>query len=116
MGLDASVFRLSKRAAISPVKIDYEFKQEEVYYWRKFWALQYWMRNLYKKKGGTEKDFNNDYVQLTEEDLDRLKEDCKDFDLSEVLFEQDLENLPEVIEKLKANIDSEHCVYYWCSY
>lgn len=50
----------------------FENEPEELYYWRKHNALQGWMENLYRKKGGQD-EFNCVDLPLTLEDLDELE-------------------------------------------
>ena len=45
---------------------------EELAYWRKYGALQGWMQNLWRTKGGTG-EFNCEQVELTVADLDQLQ-------------------------------------------
>lgn len=49
-------------------------ESEEIYYWRKHPNLHGWMEQLYRSKGGKE-EFNCVNVMLTNEDLEKLKED-----------------------------------------
>lgn len=67
MGLDQSLYivDMSKEDATP---------RYEIMYFRKFNALQGWMEDLYRSKGGTE-EFNCVAVELTGEDLNRLYDD-----------------------------------------
>ena len=64
MGLDMMAY--SKARATSKTT-------RELSAWRKHPNLHGWMEQLYREKGGTEKDFNCVEVELTLEDLDRLE-------------------------------------------
>lgn len=116
MGLDACMYKVSPEDAVSCIAVKNDDNFEEICYWRKFWALHAWMEFLYLKKGGTDRSFNCKYVQLTEEDLNKLKKECKDFDKSEILFEGDLEDLPSIIDIAKEEIKKGNCVYYYGDY
>ena len=119
MGLDANLYRAPKKYEDVPFIIpndsfsDSEF--EEFHYWRKFWPLQYWMERLYQKKGGTE-EFNCVYLQLTKDDLNQLKKDCKYFDKEASMFPEDSKKLRLVLDRARKIIDNGECVFYWCWY
>lgn len=53
-----------------------EKEVEDLHYWRKHNALHRWFENLYRKKGGIE-EFNCESVELTIEDLDMLQFDIE---------------------------------------
>jgi hypothetical protein len=78
MGLDQYAF------IVYPVSehevIEEDKNHEDIAYWRKHNRLQGWMENLYRIKGGTE-TFNCVDLELTLEDLDKLEEDVKSFNL-----------------------------------
>ncbi len=74
MGLDQFAYVTKTEP---PASVDFEeninFKEFiEIYYWRKDYYLQYWMCDLYIKKGGVN-DFNCNMLLLTLEDIDELK-------------------------------------------
>jgi hypothetical protein len=81
MGLDMYAWRVAKEDAISDFEIakneDGASKIDELFYWRKHHDLHGWMENLYRSKGGTDRDFNCSAVRLTLEDLDKLEKDIK---------------------------------------
>ena len=54
---------------------------EEIGYFRKHHDLQGWMHNLYNSKGGTDREFNCNKVELTLDDIDQLEKDIKNDDL-----------------------------------
>lgn len=77
MGLDMYSYAIPQKDAghnDTDVKIPEGIQREEIFYWRKHHDLHGWMENLYREKGGN-KEFNCTNVRLTEEDLDRLKND-----------------------------------------
>jgi hypothetical protein len=63
MGLDAFLFIVNNETNES----------EELTCFRKFNALQGFMEDLYREKGGTEEDFNCIPLELTDEDLMELE-------------------------------------------
>jgi len=75
MGLDMNAYKTKFQP---DSQIDFRVPQdeetEELYYWRKHPNLHGWMNALYESKGGKE-EFNCVNVQLTLEDLEKLKED-----------------------------------------
>lgn len=75
MGLDQYAFAreiVKSDDEEEPVDID-------IAQWRKHNRLQGWMENLYRDKHpDSEKEFNCQEVELTEEDLDRLESDIND--------------------------------------
>lgn len=75
MGLDMYAYTLD-RTPQHPV----DFKgndAQELHYWRKHPNLHGWMEELYRAKGGTDREFNCATVQLTAADLDRLEQDVR---------------------------------------
>ena len=82
MGLDMNVYIVPKEAKISGVEVDKkQFNNfTHLWYWRKHHDLHGWMDQLYIKKGG-QHEFNCEYVELTNEDLDQLERDIKEFNL-----------------------------------
>lgn len=46
-------------------------------YWRKFYALQEYMSNMYFSRGGESTSFNCVYMKFLSEDLDFLEEEAK---------------------------------------
>ena len=126
MGLDQSVYavRLFKEfpdfvpsgEALFPYEMDY---------WSKCWSLQHWMKNLYREKGGTEKDFNGVYLRLTMQDLERLDRDSSTYEFYEyhstsrtTKDEKRIEygHLKEFISGAKENINRGYAIYYYSSW
>jgi len=71
MGLD--MYAGTTTEDIAAVDFDKPNDAEEFFYWRKHPNLHGWMEALYKKKGGTEPDFNLVPVRLDSSDLDLLE-------------------------------------------
>ena len=104
---------------------DKEGNQIDLQYWRKHNALQGWMENLYRYKGGKE-SFNCVAIQLTSGDLDRLEEDVclrqlpvttgffygADTSQDDYNFDRDLEFIAKAREKDKEG----YRVYYSSSW
>lgn len=77
MGLDMYAYEVSPSMIVD----DFKFKEDkftkaiELKYWRKNRHLHNWMEALYRKKGGTDTDFNCIPLRLTLEDLNDLEKD-----------------------------------------
>ena len=52
----------------------HEHGMHELWYWRKHHDLHGWMHHLYNAKNGSSKQFNCNYVRLTEKDLQALED------------------------------------------
>lgn len=82
MGLDQFAFKTKIKTSR---EVDFQSEVadigEEIHYWRKHPNLHGWMERLYRKKGGTDEEFNCVPVKLTQEDIDRLAEDIIDGNL-----------------------------------
>jgi len=56
---------------------DVDFEQpeaaEDLHEWRKHDPLHEWMEILYMEKGGTDVDFNDSFLKLDSDDLDRME-------------------------------------------
>ena len=102
MGLDGYLIKVKKELVIDDFTIskkdDSSDDEDEngiddnistdICYWRKNYEVQEWMMNLYHKKGG-KKEFNCEYIRITEEDLDNLVEyekNNKDFNIIGLQF------------------------------
>ena len=58
--------------------VDFDAGQHaQLHYWRKHPNLHGWMEELYRAKGGADREFNCATVQLTAADIDRLEEDVR---------------------------------------
>ena len=77
MGLDSHCYAVRLEDVID----DFSFKQGtdslEVMYWRKHFPIHRWATRLFKRKGGdtSQHQFNCEYVRITLEDLEFLKDD-----------------------------------------
>lgn len=124
MGLDMYAFkRLPGKSEVSEAdpygEEDWEDreKQEELFYWRKHPDLHGWMENLYRENGG-EEEFNCVNLELTSDDLKRLKRDIKNDNLphTEGFFfgksSDKKENDLEFIKKAEEAIEDGYEVYY----
>ena len=114
MGLDQYAYIRDKKG-----------NQIDLQYCRKHNALQGWMENLYRYKGGKE-SFNCVAIQLTSGDLDRLEEDVclrqlpvtqgffygADTSQDDYNFDRDLEFIAKAREKDKEG----YRVYYSSSW
>ncbi len=128
MGLDQSVYAVKFCKEIPDfVSSEYcdSFLPVEFDYWGKFWSLQKWMENLYREKGGTEKDFNNIHLRLTEQDIERLDHDSDSDDFYknhsvhrtlEQEIEIEYEHLKNFIKTAKENVNRDYLIYYYCSW
>jgi hypothetical protein len=126
MGLDMIAFkRFPGKSEISDAdpygEEDWEdkSKNEEIFYWRKHPNLHGWMENLYYKKGGNAEVFNCVDVEITLDDLKRLKKDVENDMLphTEGFFfgessPEDKERDLKFIKKAKKAIKDGYEVYY----
>lgn len=94
---------------------------KDFFYWRKFNALQGWMKELYHQKGGTDESFNCATVRVDQEDLDQLEEDIQNERLvpvegfffgSSEIFPEDIESLKDFIQKARQAIEADQVVIY----
>lgn len=100
-----------------------EDKATDIAYWRQHNALQGWMENLWREKGN-DGVFNDINVDLSDDDLEKLREDILAEKLPETcgfLFgtpthkdnpyrEEDLEFIETALAELKKG----NTVYYYC--
>jgi len=94
MGLDQFAYRIKKDEIQEDVDFstekfneetsEYEsfVEKEEIHYWRKHPAMDWWMKELYESKGGEDPSFNCVNVKVSEEDLLELQRDIKNNSLS----------------------------------
>ena len=64
--------------------VDFELKGNpfpEFWYWRKHPDLHGWMKELYREKGGNDREFNSSCVKLNVDDILRLKRDIENENL-----------------------------------
>ena len=75
MGLDMYAYVVDAKAiGESTVDFDLPEAKAELAYWRKHPDLHGFMEQLYREKGGTDRQFNCASVRLTEEDLKKLED------------------------------------------
>ena len=97
MGLDQWAFSIKNKAVLSRFEYNQDYKEDEIFYWRKNRFLHNWMEELYQSLGGKD-EFNMKIVQLLPEDIDKLEEDTKsgkikEYDASGFFFgKQSFEN------------------------
>lgn len=97
MGLDMYVFTTSKDVMDRDFlrsSDDANFKKldDSFFYWRKFYELDNWMKDLFYSKGGT-KEFNCVAVRLTRKDIDKLVYDSNINVLSNLIEDVSIENI-----------------------
>ena len=76
MGLDQWAFSTKNKAVLSRFEYNQDYKDDEIFYWRKNRFLHNWMKELYQFLGGKD-EFNMRIIQVLPEDIDRLEEDTK---------------------------------------
>jgi len=76
MGLDQWAFSTKNKAVLSRFEYNQDYKDDEIFYWRKNRFLHNWMEELYQSLGGKD-EFNMKIIQILPEDIDRLEEDTK---------------------------------------
>jgi hypothetical protein len=122
MGLDAYFRRVHKDA----VKTNVDFKADsdkynvqEVHYFRKNFALQGWMHELYRSKGGVDPEFNCCNLLVALEDLLVLRKQLKAnkvLPTTGVFFgemhEDKFEQLKLAISSMIEDYDEEYVYYY----
>lgn len=90
-------------------------------YWRKFNALHGFMEDLYRKKGGTDEQFNCNTVRITSEDLDELERVALDGQLKpragffwgdQSVYPEDIADLTNFLVNARAAIRDGMAVYY----
>lgn len=117
MGLDMYAFTTSKDVMdkdFLEANDNRAFKKldREFFYWRKFYELDNWMKDLFCEKGGTE-EFNCAAVRLTRRDLDKLCYDSNIGSLRNVVEDVSIENIykEQVIELLQNSFWSSDIKY-----
>ena len=117
MGLDMYAYRTKETPA---EEVDFNVKNEEpIHQWRKHPNLHGWMEELYYQKGGAEDSFNCVNVQLTKDDLLKLRSDIEDnlLPYTEGSFfgmttGEEKEDDLEFIDKALKDIDEGYTIYY----
>jgi hypothetical protein len=126
MGLDAYFHRVHKDAVKTNVdfKVDSDkYNVQEVHYFRKNFALQGWMRELYRSKGGVDPKFNCCNLLVALEDLLVLRKQLK---ANKVLpttmgffggmHEDNCEQIKQAVSSMIANYNEEYVYYYYAWY
>lgn len=117
MGLDMYAFTTSKDV------MDRDFLEADdnrafkkldrnFFYWRKFYELDNWMKDLFYEKGGTG-EFNCAAVRLTRRDIDKLSYDSNINVLSNLVEDVSIENIDneKVIKSLQKDFWSSDIKY-----
>ena len=127
MGLDMYAYTAKKRIEDVPLFFDedysdkyLEYVYDEFWYWRKHPNLHGWFQELYLERGGVD-DFNCVWIELREQDLDRLEKDIKEGKLpfTQGFFfgksnedELQKENDLKFVEEARRQIEDGFVVYY----
>ena len=117
MGLDQTAYAIEKNGS--------EETSEELAYWRKHNALQGWMENLYRLRGG-KGQLNCESLSLSSEDIDLLESIVKNNELPQTqgFFygpdssqdEHQKEITLEFIKSARSHLELGSKVYYSCSW
>lgn len=113
MGLDMYAFTTSKDVMDRDFlrsSDDANFKKldDSFFYWRKFYELDNWMKDLFYFKGGTE-EFNCAAVRLTRRDIDKLVYDSNINSFMNLVEDVSIENIDK--EKVVKFLQNE----FWSS-
>ena len=113
MGLDVYAFTTSKDVMdrdFLRASDDANFKKldDSFFYWRKFYELDNWMKDLFYSKGGTE-EFNCAAVRLTRRDIDKLVYDSNINSFMNLVEDVSIENIDK--EKVVKFLQNE----FWSS-
>jgi hypothetical protein len=119
MGLDSFIKVVDLKDVIDDFFFSTKHGEEtEFKYWRKHKPLHDWMRRLFVKKGGDPlvNQFNCEYVRVTIEDLEFLKNDMDWHDEYGDSYDHeynDFKFIDEAISFLKRNPDKAMYFYSW---
>lgn len=113
MGLDMYAFTTSKDVMDKDFlrsSDDANFKKlnDSFFYWRKFYELDNWMKNLFYEKGGIGK-FNCAAIRLPKRDIDKLSYDSNINSFSNLVEDVSIENIDK--EKVVKSLQNE----FWSS-
>lgn len=113
MGLDMYAFTTSKDVMDKDfLEADnnqgFEKLNRDFFYWRKFYELDNWMKDLFREKGGTG-EFNCAAIRLTRRDIDKLSYDSNIGSLSNLVEDVSIENIDK--EKVVKSLQNE----FWSS-
>jgi hypothetical protein len=118
MGLDSYLKYIDSIHAIDDLTFHEDAEMVEFKYWRKHHPLHDWMKRLFIKKGGdySANQFNCEYVRVTLEDLEFLKNDMDWIDEMGDDYDHgysDHEFINEAISFLKMSPDKVFYFYSW---
>lgn len=118
MGLDSFIKIVNLEHVIDDFEFSKDSKQIEFEYWRKHHPLHGWMRRLFVRKGGdvSINQFNCDYVRVTIEDLESLKNDMDWHDEYGEQYDHeynDFKFVAKAISFLERNPDKALYFYSW---
>lgn len=130
MGLDMYVHSTDVDNLVNPdQQADLELHNSdsagEFHYWRKFNALHGWMEDLYRRKGGTDPEFNCNSVRLDLEDIHQLEKDMLNDKLTPVqgcffgsqkIYPEDIESLKVFIKEAQIELEGDTRVLYYSSW
>lgn len=116
MGLDQNWFAVPAGQDPSDDNCD----AVELHYHRKVPALEDWMANLYREKGGEAEVFNCQLVKIEPEDLDALQQTIDDGDLNTQAsgffwgshMDEDIPDIQEAVDKARHALRDKMDVYY----
>jgi hypothetical protein len=125
MGLD-SYFYATPRAKVGEIQTASSLNElgiercdvEKLCSWRRHHSLHIWMERLFEEKGGLVRDeifgFNQQYVRLLSEDLNKLEEDLRAGKIgdTEMLFNNEY-TLDFCIPAAREAILAGKAVFYW---
>ena len=122
MGLDQWAFSTKNKAVLSRFEYNKDYKDDEIFYWRKNRFLHNWMEELYQSLGGKD-EFNMKIVQLLPEDIDKLEEDTKsgkikEYDTDGFFFgkqpfgNREYELIIDFCEKAREEFKKDNAVFY----
>lgn len=113
MGLDMYAFTTSKDVMDKDFlkaddNINFKKLDDSFFYWRKFYELDNWMKDLFYSKGGTE-EFNCAAVRLIRRDIDKLVYDSNINSFMNLVEDVSIENIDK--EKVVKFLQNE----FWSS-
>jgi hypothetical protein len=120
LGLDSNFYRVHKDAVKTSVdfKTDHDkYNVQEVHYFREDSVLQWWMRELYRSKGGVSPppEFNGCNVLVSPDDLHGLQKVlnfAKGMCSQDPTYESKYTQLKLAISSMIEDYDEEYVYYY----
>jgi hypothetical protein len=118
MGLDSFLKYIDLKDVIDDITFNEDAEAVEFKYWRKHHPLHNWMKMLFIKKGGdySVSQFNCEFVRVTIEDLEFLKNDMDWIDEMGDEYDHgysDHEFVDDSISFLKRNPNKAFYFYSW---